>query len=281
MENLPSLASSSDTSINAILNHNGNLIFDLGDLSSSDPDDILPNIRIPTQRKISLTSELIADSSPIRNALFRHTHYNENRDSDMCDDAPGEGQPKVVIENYLNENYGTSESHEMATIQDVDDALRKESEHMISIRKLEIVEPSGEDANILGGILDVVNLLAFRMSALEMQIISLKGKLQKTVCTTGKRYGKVRLPVIVSNYAKNTNNSGDDHDAVRREREREHILGSTSLEEERFREAREIREFRMNRFFFKKTLETETLNQRPVRHFMLPELPINLTRATV
>lgn len=260
---------------NLMYNHNENHNFELGDLSETEPE----HFRITTQRKISLTSELIADSSPMRHALFRHTNCND-LESEIRDDAPSEGQPKMVIENYRNENYGTSESHEMATIEDVDESLAN-GEQMVRIRKLENVNPSELETNVLRGVLDIVSSLTRRMSDLEGQMRSLKRKIQKTVCTNGKRYGKNKLPLVISNYAQNSNNSGDDHDAVLREREREHGNRHLSDEEERNREVREIREYRMNRFLFKKTPETESLNQRPVRHFEIPIPPKKKTRSTV
>lgn len=261
--------------------------YESGDLSSTEYEDLPARFHISTQRKISLTSELIADSSPMRHALFRHTNCAD-QDSDICADAPFEGQPKVVVENYRNKNYGTSESHEMATIVDVDDALAKDSEHMVCIRKLEHAVPtvtSADTTSVLGDILAIVNLLAGRMGALEGKMSSLQAKLQKTVvCTHRQRYRKAKLPVVVSSLANNVQSSGDDHDAVLRERERESARAasqSAANEEDRYREMREIREYRMNRFFYKKTLETENLNQRPVRHFTLPEPPKDLKSASV
>lgn len=166
-------------------------------------------------------------------------------------------------------------------LRNIGESLAKEYEDNVCIKKFENVDLMGSERNVLSEVLKVINLLTSRMTALEGQMSSLKGKKQKTLYTNAKRYGKVRLPIVVTSYAKNANNFGDDHDAVLRERELENIIRNTSDEEERYREVKEIREYRMNRFFYKKSSETELLNQRPVRHFVLPDLTRNLTKATV
>lgn len=263
--------------------------FAAGDLSS-DSEEFTR--RQTMQRKISVTSELIADSSPMRYALFRHTNcHDADSDPPAIADTPSEGQQnsKQVVENYRNENYGSSGSHEMANIADVDAALVKRPhaatvegvEQMVSIRKLDEVQPWDLlEPNALGGVLSIVNVLQRRMGQLEEQVAYLRAKLRKTYSTHSRRYCRPQSAKESASSTRNVRSSGDDAVKLRDSGSSTGRLKrkkrTAAEEEEQCREVREIREYRLNRFFYRKSSETDTMNQRPVRHFTIPEPPSDL-----